>query len=109
MPFRLPQVLAAVREGKTIHVVEGEKDVLALCAKWDLDVAVVGNVSSGRFPVTDGAANTSCRAGNGALQVLSRDTPTIAAIGAAIAALTMGRLAGRGASARRRTGPAARS
>jgi len=28
--FRLLQVLAAVREGKTIHVVEGEKDVLAL-------------------------------------------------------------------------------
>jgi hypothetical protein len=37
------------------------------------DLVVVGSVSSDRFPVTDGAASTSCRAWNGALQVLSRD------------------------------------
>jgi hypothetical protein len=36
-------------------------------------LVVVGSVSSDRFPVTDGDASTSCRAGNGALQVLSRD------------------------------------
>jgi hypothetical protein len=37
------------------------------------DVVVVGSISSDRFPVTDGAASATCRAGNGALQVLSRD------------------------------------
>jgi hypothetical protein len=37
------------------------------------DLVVVGSVSSDRFPVTGGNANTSCQAGNGALQVLSRD------------------------------------
>ena len=37
------------------------------------NLVVVGSVSSDRFPVTDGAASTSCRAWNGALQVLSRD------------------------------------
>ena len=30
VPFRLPQLLAAVSEGRTIHVVEGEKDALAI-------------------------------------------------------------------------------
>ena len=37
------------------------------------NLVVVGGVSSDRFPVTTGAAGPSCRAGNGALQVLSRD------------------------------------
>lgn len=30
MLFHLPQVLAAVRAGQTIYIVEGEKDVLAV-------------------------------------------------------------------------------
>lgn len=47
--------------------------VAGLAADRRGDLAIVGSVSSDRFPVTDGAAGTSCRAGNGALQVLSRD------------------------------------
>lgn len=30
VPFRLPELLAAVREGKTIYIVEGEKDALRI-------------------------------------------------------------------------------
>lgn len=35
VPYRLPQVLEAIREGRTVHIAEGEKDVHTLLAVID--------------------------------------------------------------------------
>lgn len=64
VPFRLPQLLAAVEAGETVYVVEGEKDVLALVAAG---VAATTNPGgAGKWaaqlrPVLRGCRHRRCR------------------------------------------------
>lgn len=46
--FRLPNVLAAIGQGRTIWIAEGEKDVLALCAKGAVATCNVGGAGKWR-------------------------------------------------------------
>ena len=47
VPYRLPQVLAAVADGRTVHVVEGEKDVHAVEAAGGIATCNAGG--AGKF------------------------------------------------------------
>lgn len=88
--FRLPQVLRAARKGKTIHVVEGEKDVLRLKAAGVVATTKPGGAGGKAW--TEGYTETL----RGAAEVViwaDRDVPGYKAARATATALSAAGLA----------------